>query len=527
MKTQDNKQRLFEVMQRLDKTFKPPLNENLNEFDDIMIAEANDYDGEVENPFTPEKITSIEPEKEIHFDPNKETVDDIQIPKSEGGKENINFTIVVPREKTYEVDKKIESLYKAAAKFGLPRPIVTKGQPYVKNITIQTGEMGFGDAYTIGVDVFDLTVNAEGMFKFPGDYKLVAVVDNGTGAAYIIDINDIVPEDMLKVCNSCDHCGVNRYRDKNFIIKDGQGKFMRLGSSCVKKFLGINPRKYLSALQFIMNMESEFDDEWGVDLGGYYEKKGINPVVKIIDTNKAISLVHDYIEKEGYTKREWEYPDRGPKYRTNQGNATADKTEPIMLNNEQWDSVPINHEYVKSFIDFVNGLNIVPELNRYDSEGDAVKGVKPGFEEYKEKIKAMANAPKIRVFESAFLASAISFVEKERARLKELEKSKDSQFLGNVGEKIKIPYAILTDHRSGDSEYGVWHLWTFKDNAGNIMKKFGELPEKFKIQKAPEGSQELANNNFKGDVFAFTSDVKKHEPYQGINITQLGRLSKL
>lgn len=38
MKKQDSKQRLFEVMQRLDKTFKPKLNENYSDYLDTNYS---------------------------------------------------------------------------------------------------------------------------------------------------------------------------------------------------------------------------------------------------------------------------------------------------------------------------------------------------------------------------------------------------------------------------------------------------------------------------------------------------------
>jgi hypothetical protein len=43
----DNKQRLFEVMQRVDKTFKPKLNEDFDEEKEIVISEDISIDVEV------------------------------------------------------------------------------------------------------------------------------------------------------------------------------------------------------------------------------------------------------------------------------------------------------------------------------------------------------------------------------------------------------------------------------------------------------------------------------------------------
>ena len=96
-----------------------------------------------------------------------------------------------------------------------------------------------GDVY--GIDVMDIEVGTTGMFKFPGGYRSVAIIDNSVDVAYVIDPKEIssIPEEYLKACNQCDHCGTNRYRDKTFLVIDEQGKYMRLGSSCVKQILGL------------------------------------------------------------------------------------------------------------------------------------------------------------------------------------------------------------------------------------------------------------------------------------------------
>jgi hypothetical protein len=47
MKSRDNKERLFEVMQRIDKTFKPKLNEDFGEEKEFVVSEDINIDVEV------------------------------------------------------------------------------------------------------------------------------------------------------------------------------------------------------------------------------------------------------------------------------------------------------------------------------------------------------------------------------------------------------------------------------------------------------------------------------------------------
>jgi hypothetical protein len=502
----DNKQRLFEIMAKIDPTFKPILNEEV--IIKKLINESYITEEDIEGIEKPENVygTGREdaglPEPEA-VDANKE----VELTPEEKPINSVNFkvTILVSDEKY--ADKEIVKLNKMATKFGLPQPIVTKGKKYVKAVTLSDGER-------IGVDVMDIEINTTGTFKFPGNYRLVAIIDNSVGVAYVIDPKELstIPEEYLKPCNQCDHCGTQRYRDKTFLVIDEHGKYVRLGSSCVKQFLGINPNKYLSALSYFKLFKDNFggDEEDFMPHGG--GDRGFSPKLKIIETNKAISLIEDIISRDGYEKREWEYPDRGPRYQKNPGTATADKVENIMFTAEEWNKVPVNQEFVDKFMNFVNTLEIKPDQ-------------KEDFSEFLTKIKETVTQPKTRILDTAFIAAAINFYHETIKREAKYAVQKGSVFIGKVGEKIKIPYAKLIDMKSGEGVYGIWYLWTLEDENGNIMKKFGELPEKFKVANAPEGAEEIGGY-YKGDVFKFTTDIKKQEEFRGIKTTQLGRLSK-
>lgn len=101
---------------------------------------------------------------------------------------------------------------------------------------------------------------------------------------------------------------------------------------------------------------------------------------------------------------------------------------------------------------------------------------------------------------------------------------KNSNWLGSVGKKSSIPHARLLYVVGAEGDYGMWYLWTLVDLRGNLIRKFGSIPERFKINKG-DGHKLLEHN--KGDVFAFNAMIKEHDEYEGIKTTLLGRLSKL
>ena len=545
MSTRHTKERLFEVMMKVNPELKEEFqlkeyfdNKNLYE---TPLFEADDYDAEEEK----EQISPEEEKNAAELDKKAETAtesdEDIQKSVIDQDKKGIDIKVTVPTYKKRLADKNIESLKKLARKLRLPEPQIVESAVYQKKV-VQPCEIPPCDVYVI--DVYDLTIKAEGMFKLPGNNKLVAVVDNMTGGSIEIDENEPVPPEYLETSGDCDYCKQERLRGKNFIVKSfDQNKYLRLGSSCVKKYIGINPAKYVKALDYLRDFTREMggfmgeDDLFGDREGGGMGNR-MSPLNKVVDIDKVISILHNTIQNDGYVKREWEYPDRAPRYRTNDGQASADKAESIIFDNEKFNNFPADAQYVKEFKQFASTLEpLPPNIVRLTDTGHVVTSPdyngsvhehdkNAGFNEYREKVKQLVTHPNFRIKDTAFLASAINFFENEKKRSAEAEERKDSQWIGSVGAKVQIPSAKLIDARSGEGEYGTWYLWTFIDSNGNILKKFGTLSDKFRIQNAPEGAEDIFGFK-KGDIFAFTAEIKKHDEYKGAKNTQLGRLSKL
>jgi len=516
----DGKKLLFEMMIRVNPEAKEDftLGEYLN---NKHLYENNDVDvGEDEQEISPE-----EQQQANTLNKNAETAveneQDIEQPLTNQHEKGVDMTVTVPTYKKRLADQNIESLRKLARKLRIPEPQVTEGPVYQKRIS-EPCEIPPCDTYII--DVYDLSIKTEGMFALPGNYKLVAVVDNITGGSIEIDPDEVVPQDQLKPSGQCDLCHQERFRGKNFIVKNlDNNEYQCLGSSCVKKYIGVNVAKYIRVLDYLRDFNQvmggfmDEDDLFGGGEGG--GRRGMSPANRVVDINKVISIIHSFIENDGYEKREWEERETGnrwnsrtERYRTNQGNATADKAEKIIYNKEEFENFPVDTQYVNEFKKFAASLEPIPDG-------------KESFNEYREKIKAFGTDANFRIRETALLASGINYFENEKKRQAEAERTRDSQWIGNVGDKVRIPYAKLENATSGEGMYGTWYLWTFIDDNGNVLKKFGTLSEKFKIEDAPEGAEELMGFH-KGDVFAFTAEIKKHEEYKGTKNTQLGRLSK-
>src|SRR5690606_41703589 len=103
---------------------------------------------------------------------------------------------------------------------------------------------------------------------------------------------------------------------------------------------------------------------------------------------------------------------------------------------------------------------------------------------------------------------------------------------GNVGEKVKLKLIILEIKHGPD--YNPWTLWTFKDEHGNLFKKFGEVNKKYITKYDPTShdinpeTNEVYYNNYAlvGDEISVTAEIKEHQEFAGTKSTMLVRLSK-
>ena len=534
MATRHTKERLLEVMGKVNPDFKliteiTLLNENIE-----RIAEE-DYDsGEQEQEATPE-----EEKKAAELDQIATTAtaseEDNQQPLVDDDQKGVNIKVTVPIYKKKLLEKEIESLNKLAKRMGVPAPTINVSEPYVVKKTINKGGELMPEYVTYAIDVIDVEIIVDGLFKLPGEYKLAAVVDNTSGGSIEINPEEPVPPAKLHTHGQCDLCKQERYRGKNFIVKDeSNGDYLCLGSSCVKQYIGVDPSKYIRTLSWLKMFKNTID-EYDIDdvsIGGGWSDF-IKPSNQVVELPKAISIIHHFIEQDGFEKREWE--DDGDSYgyrrswspprRTNQGTATADKAEKVMYNTEELNNFPIDKNYVREFTTFASQLNPLPEKIAVDDYDGTKYDKNAGFNEYRAKVKDLVRQDRnFRIYETAFLASAINYFENEKKREAKKAALADSQYIGQVGAKVNIPYAKLTGARSGEGQYGTWYLWEFVDQDGNVLKKFGNLSDKFIKEK---GAGENLYGFNEGDVFAFTADVKKHEDYQGVKSTMLGRLSAL
>lgn len=365
--------------------------------------------------------------------------------------------------------------------------------------------------YEYYVDLIPVKVIVSDIFRLP-EYKVLAIVDNGTGGSVTIG-DEQVPSELLTPSQDCDLCKTRRFRGKSYIAKEiATGDIKRFGGDCVKKVFGIDPAKFIRALDFFRALDKIGFDSGEESMGG--GKKGISPLLRAIPLPIAVAVVKHALDERGYIKKEgkyietdpgaWGRPPREEYIRTNQGKATADLCEDIFNDSDRIKDVQPNNE-------------LTDKVKEYWGKVE-VKDDNSSFSQFQTDVKNILSSGQFRILDTSKLIFAVHNYQESLTA-----KEKSNEFIGTVGEKMLFTDLKLVRHNSFNSQFGLGHIWSFEDAAGNKLKKFGELSTAF---RTAEGSGELYGDFNKGDMFTFIADIKKHEEYNGIKSTMLGRLTK-
>lgn len=370
-----------------------------------------------------------------------------------------------------EISRKI---LKIAKKLGVPEPTIEISEPFRKKIN-------FGDGVGI-FDVREIKVKSEKAFKLSETANLVAIYDNYADGYVRIDNTVRIPDEYLKVSQICDLCKIKRARRKIYIIKDGD-EFIRAGSECVDKFLGVNIEKLIRYFNFLSDLSDSLGE---ITLKGFGGR--ISDAIRMLNGDKIISAAYEVVNKDKkYTKKEY---DDWSKQRTNYGEATADKMDSIV------DNITINEDIVEQFKQYVDSLE--PK------------------NEFQEDLKNLVKVGQYRRQDMGMVGYAMFLFLKDESK----KDKKEGEYLGTVGEKHYFPWLKIVDFKSGEGYYGFWKLWKMEDADGNIVTKFGEINPKFKI-----GGDMDSDFVDVGDIVSFVAQVKKQEEKYGDKQTEISTLS--
>jgi hypothetical protein len=429
--------------------------------------------------------------------------------------DNKNIKLTIFASKQNEISKAFDAIVRASKKFGVEEPTMTLSEVYSKEFRVLSNnnddvESTIGEFY----DVIDVEINVAQMFKLNGDYTVFAIINHEDALVRTIDIDDDIPAQYADVHNThCDHCNQKRDRNKSFILKDSQNNFIKVGKSCMKSFIGLNPESFVSALNVLNEFRTEIE-------GCSSKPMKLSSRMNTAHTmDLVITLANKLITTEGYVKKLYKEEDeRYTSYpvRINSGEATGDKLE-VMLFESEIENTVIDTKFASIIRQYIESLPETKDNSYKNENNEKVEYISDI--QFNKQLKTLIGRKRVTLKEAMFLCAGINSYYTMLAIEAKKVIDMTSNWVGNIGDKIKLrlTYEGVT---SGEGQYGTWYLWSFRDENGNIFKKFGQLNEKFRIEKPLDSEFE------KGDVFEFVAEIKEHSTYKEIKSTVLGRLSK-
>lgn len=351
----------------------------------------------------------------------------------------MNNTYCIPIECKEILEKKIASLQKKAEKCGKAFN-VEFGDSYAKErAIISVDEFGvWHKEGTSLVEVFDLTIKNDEIIKNNG-YQVVAKIEHLEGGNIVRRVTEDDNPEWYHVGGYCEHCGTKHSRKFTFVVKHENGTFKQVGLSCLKMYTGIDPQ--------IIGICNELKDLIiDMDFDGWdFEKR---PVETVYDFKKALAMAVKIIKSQGYVK-----------------------TSMLGSNKEILSEMMLGHMSVNKE-DEKKAEEIIEMLESISEEDTGKYGL--------YNIKAIAHSGYCKASHFGFIAYAPILIEdtikaieekKKREQEKNAEKAM-SNYVGEVGEKIKVNISDAKLVTKWENQFGYTYLYKFVDNDGNVFVWF-------------------------------------------------------
>lgn len=330
-------------------------------------------------------------------------------------------------------------------------------------------------------------------WDFVGAIQHLGDAGNLTRVAPMFTSLDLPRRFHTSTPEECDHCNTRRRRNETYIIHNTvTDEWKQVGSTCLRDFTGLDPKRALNLSALLYDVVAIFDDACSEEYFGSREQSTWN-------LTDFLGWVSKAIRENGWLARGKAYEQGGV--------ATAD--DACSLHNR--------HRFP------VRNSTPVEAPTEADYE-QARAVVEWGIEELAEKFDTLSNDYLLNlavIFRSEFVtdkgiglaASAVKAWERaENKKATEAEakaKYGTSEHVGTVGERREFVTLTCTHAFFTEGMYGPMTIFTFRDESGNIIKWFG--------------TGKAADRTERGGVYTGKATVKKHGEWKDAKETVVNR----
>lgn len=385
------------------------------------------------------------------------------------------------------LEKRINTIINKCRKYGTSFTYQPTGVVEYREVTDDNG-----DTHTSRF----IEVEAEGSVNH-GPWEFVAVLDHKASGNVIRNFNRSleVPERYRTCGPTCEHCQKIRSRKDTYIIYNTETEeFKQVGTGCLKEYTGgldaEEVARYISLYDTIIKGEA-------ISGSGSFER--------YYDVKEILRYAFETVKHFGYEKSEDFY----------YGNAD------ITTRSRTMDYLAVSTgatRYMSQKEIEKNRMEMYSVSFNADSQKDRVEeslawiSSQESTNNYISNLKVVCSQDWCSGRDLGILVSLVPTykraIDEEIAkaqRAKEREAEKQSEYLGQVGEKITFTTAKIECIWAGENQFGISYLYKITDTEGNI------------VMWSTDKGLELDNN------FNISCSIKKLEDYKGVKQTWVTR----
>jgi hypothetical protein len=388
-------------------------------------------------------------------------------------------TFEIPDENLPRFSAKMAALAKRARRIGCAAPAYVIGEPRDVRRTEQDLD---GTIFTMVVTVYAVTVSGESP-RING-WTFAAVLDHEGELPIIRTIGVPVPERFRTARSVCEHCNTFRRRRETFVLSHEDGRYIQVGRSCLKDFLGHPSPEQLAGAAEILSEAMGSGGEFGESTG-----RGMPSAEVYLATVACVIRHFGWVPKSKASDDEWAGMGQTATASVALG-WLEDRFEAIKKGTPCKSPMPSDEDKARAKAATAWAVAL-------GDDGRALS-------DYEANVKAAAKREAISRKTTGIIASIIPTWDRENAQRASIV---TSVHVGKVGERLRGLRVTVERVVPIESElYGTSYLNIMRDESGNAI-----------TWKASGKALET------GAAYTLTGTVKRHSEFRGRAQTDLTR----
>jgi hypothetical protein len=393
-------------------------------------------------------------------------------------------TYTIPEISREKIEKLVAWHQKKATAYGIPMT-VEYGDPYCREykvydldpVTHTKTDTGLTELH----EVFDLTIASEVIRK--DGYQVVAKLEHTEDGNIVSTFGDSINESWITMKPFCSHCNANHGLLTTFIVRHESGSEKQVGRTCLKDYCGIDPQAigYLNALEEILIGEC-------ADCCDFREMG----IPKAYNTLEVLELAVRAIREQGYRRSD----------------------EPG--SNKQLITEWMTQREMPSDADKLKAKTIADSVKAMSQEEAFASGM--------SNVKTLLECGYCKTGHFGYIAYAPLGFDRYQERKREKEEREaakqalrdSSEYIGEIGKRITIKITDLQLVTSWETDWGITHLYKFRDENGNVIVWFASSTFGY---WGDDGEWHPYDNSLK----AIKATIKAHEERDGVKQTIVSR----